>query len=398
MTTPTKYTIEHRDKNGNLLGQIQHIAHDVRWEWNRKGGCGRCKIKLATPYREIDFNALDDIRIRIVDGATTKLVYRGWLAGVNRVMKKNQEVLLDIRGYYDFLKYIVVQDTGSEKTYTSQLVSAIVDDIADTFITPNTDITKGTINAASFTCDSINFKVSVDEALRTLADLEGGVEYGVDENLSFFWRDEGTGVSHKFFIGNDIEVLQRKEEFTRIKNKYYFEGAESGGTVLERDGENTDSQSTYFLSEAVVINTAISTNSVADQYISELLDQNDTPNYIMNLKVPDTNIRLEDTIPLGKISIYDDTYDAATAARKIWGTTANGGDNLLWGRADNGGSDYLWGGGTGVFQDQVDFIRYQLSNSEGKFNIEIGMGGSRDETAARIKQIELELNNLRQGR
>ena len=62
------------------------------------------------------------------------------------------------------------------------------------------------------------------------------------------------------------------------------------------------------------------------------------------------------------------------------------------------GSNILWGGGSGIFQDQVDFIRYSLSETDGCFNINIGMGGSRDETAGIIKQIELDLQNLRQGR
>ena len=101
---------------------------------------------------------------------------------------------------------------------------------------------------------------------------------------------------------------------------------------------------------------------------------------------------------MGKVSIYDVEYDEFSAAANIWGTTANGGDNLLWGTTVNGGDNKIWTGGEGVFQDQVDLIRYQLSQTDGKFSAVIGMGGSRDETAGKIKQIELDLQNLRQGR
>ena len=326
------------------------------------------------------------------------LAYRGWVSGVNPVLKNDQEIILDIRGYFDLLKYIVVQDSGDTKDYASTRIDLIVDDIIDTFAVANSDITKGTIDAAGFTADALSFKNTVENALRTLADLEGGVEYGVDENLVFFWYDESATVNKKFFVGDDIKILQRKEDFSKIVNKYYLEGKETAGVPFIRSGENATSQTTYFLAEAIIQNGAISTNSVADQLIAALLNANDAPKYQMNLTIPNTKTRLEDTVPLGKISIYDVDYDQFTAARKIWGTTYNGGDNILWGTTANSGSNLLYGGGSGVFQDQVDFIRYQLSETDGRFTMVIGTGGSRDETAGKIKQIELDLQNIRQGR
>lgn len=398
-TVTTKYSVEYRDSSGNFKQYLTPWANDVRWEWNRKGGCGRAKIKLSMAYRKITFSALDDIQIRVEDGAgSSKLVYRGWVAGINPVLKDDQEIILDLRGYFDLLKFIVVQNSGADKTYTSTRVDLIVDDIVDTFITPNTSITKGTIDAAGFTPDTMSFKATVEEVLRTLADLEGGVEYGVDEDLVFFWRDESATVAQKFFIGDNVKVLQRREDFTHLANKYYLEGGESGGSKYTRTGENTQSQTDYFLAEKIIVNTSITSNSVADQLISSLLDETATPKFLMHLTIPNTDIRLEDSIPLGAISIYDAEFDSVSAARKTWGTTYNGGDNVVWGTTANGGDNIRWGGGAGIFQDQVDFIRYQLSNTDGRYNIVIGMGGTRDEAAAKIKQLELQVSNLRQGR
>ncbi len=327
-----------------------------------------------------------------------KLVYRGWVAGANPVLKDSQEIILDVRGYFDLLKHIIVQDSDAAKTYTSDLVSDIVDDIVDTFIVANTDITKGTIDTAGYTADSMSFKTTVESALKTLADLEGGVEYGVDENLVFFWYDEGTTVAKKFIVGDNIKTLQRKVDYSKLVNKYYLEGKQTAGVPYTRTGENSDSQSTYYLSEKIIQNGAISTNSVADQYISALLAANDAPKFQMNLNIPNTNVRLEDNIPIGKISIYDVDYDEFSASRKIWGTTYNGGDNVVWGTTAGGGDNFIWGGGSGVFQDQVDFIKYKLSNTDERFNINIGMGGYKDETAGKIKQIQLDIQNLTQGR
>lgn len=397
---PTKYTIEWRNKAGVFQQQLQPWAKGVQWQWDRRGGCGRCQIKLAVPYRKHVFNVMDDIRIKIWTGATSdaKLVYRGWVSQVNPVLKDDQEILLDIRGYFDLAKYIVVQSAGSSKTYSSTRVDLIVDDIVDTFLVANSSITKGTIDTAGYTADTMDFKTTVESSLKTLADLEGGVEYGVDEDLVFFWRDEGAAVSHKFIVGDNIKVLQRKIDYSKIVNKYYLEGKQTAGVPYTRSGENTTSQAAYFLSEAIVQYGAVSTNSVADQLISALLSANDAPKYQMNLTIPNTALRLEDTIPLGKVSIYDVEYDEFSAQAKLWGTTYNSGDNVLWGTTANGGDNQIWTGGSGVFQDQVDFIRYQLSETNGRFNIVIGMGGTRDETAGKIKQIQLDIQNLTQGR
>ncbi len=397
---PTKYTIEWRTKAGVFKQQLQPWAKKVKWTWNRRGGCGRCQITLAVPYRKHTFNALDDIRIKVwTDGTSdTKLVYRGWVSQVNPVLKDGQEIQLDIRGYYDLAKHFIVQDSGAVKTYSATRVDLIVDDIVDTFLVANSSITKGTIDVAGYTADTLEFKTTVENALRTLADLEGGVEYGVDEDLVFFWRDEGTSVSQKFIVGDNIKVLQRKIDYSKIINKYYLEGKQTAGVPYTRSGENASSQSTYFLAEAIIQNGAVSTNSVADQLISALLDANDAPKFQMNLTIPNTSLRLEDTIPIGKISVYDVLYDESSAQAKLWGTLYNGGDHIVWGTTANGGSNHIWGGGAGVFQDQLDFIRYELSETDGRFNIVVGMGGTRDETAGKIKQIQTDIQNLTQGR
>ena len=144
MSNATTYNIELRDKNGKLRQYLTPWAKQVQWEWNRIGGCGRARIKLALPYRKIEFSAGDDIQIRLKSGSASKLVYRGWVAGAVPSLKIPQEITLDVRGYFDRLEFLIIHDSGSEKTYTNTSVSNIVDNIVDTFITPNSDITKGT--------------------------------------------------------------------------------------------------------------------------------------------------------------------------------------------------------------------------------------------------------------
>ena len=242
MSNATTYNIELRDKDGYLKQYLTPYVSAVKWEWNRIGGCGRCQIKLQMEYRKIEFGSRDDIQIRIKSGSTSKLVYRGWVSTVKPALKIGQEITLDVRGQFDLLRFIIVQSSGDKVTYTNQLVSQTVEDIVDTFITPNSDITKGTIDGATFTADSLEFKSTVLEALRTLAELEGNIEYGVDEDLVFFWRTKSDTLRHKFFVGNNVKSFERRIAWSKLLNKIYFEGGDVSGSPYLKTAEAARSE------------------------------------------------------------------------------------------------------------------------------------------------------------
>jgi len=78
----TTYNIELRDKDGALKAYLTPFVSNVSWEWNRIGGCGACSITLQKGYRDITFDARDDIQVRVEDlvNGGSKLVYRGYVA------------------------------------------------------------------------------------------------------------------------------------------------------------------------------------------------------------------------------------------------------------------------------------------------------------------------------
>ena len=390
MVNTNFYSIELRDKAGKLKMYLTAHASDVSWKWNRLGGCGRCTIKLQKEYRSIRFSGFDDIQIRVRSGSTSKLVYRGWVASATSSLGFPQTISLDVRGYFDLLDYRVVHVAGLTKTYTNMTASAIVEDIIDTFVTPSSSIAKGTINDTSFTIDTIDFKCSVSEALKTLAEIEGEIEYGVDANLNFYFIKEGSTLQHKFFVGNNVSIFDRKVEWDKLLNKIYFEGGEVNSTPFTKVASADDSQDRHFLSEDFVDNSSIKTDSVAIRYLLNKLKEKAKIPITIKAKIVNTDKRLEDTLPVGLVAIYDPDYDQTM---NKWGTTANGGSNLVWGTQKNGGSGAIWGG---VYKEQVDSIKYTLSQTEERFNIELTFGNSLLDTAAKLKRIELMLSSLRQ--
>jgi hypothetical protein len=308
--TASDYTIELRDKNGNLKQQITPFVSKVSWEWNRIGGCGRCSITINKAYRDIISDARDDIQIRVKSGPTSKLVYRGFIANIVPTLKVNQDIVLDVRGYFDLLKKIIVHTTGDTRTYTSKTVAYIADDIADNFIVPNTPITiAGALTDGDFTADTLEFLCTVEDALRTLSELQGDIEYGVDEDLVFFWATESTTINRKFFVGNNVSVLERRVNWDDLVNKLYLVGGEVSGVKYKKTANAADSQSLYYLAEEIINNSSITTDSVAAQYMGAILAERSNPQFSIRAQIKNTALRMEDTIPMGMVTFYDAVYD-----------------------------------------------------------------------------------------
>src|SRR3990167_1935949 len=329
----------------------------------------------------------------------------------------------------------------------------MADDIADTFIVPNTPITiAGALTAGDFTADSLEFFGTVDDALRTLADLQGDVEYGVDEDLVFYWNTESTTISRRFFVGNNVSVLERRVSFDNLVNKLYLVGGDVAGAKYKTTAESTESQSLYYLAEEIVNNSSIITDNVATQYLGAILTQRSAPNFSIRAQIKNTDLRLEDTLPMGLVTFYDATYDktqegdiagtiigatetivsSSVANPSVITATAHGyltgqmvliaghagstpsingthvityvsansfsipvnvtvggtggtavsdpanGDNIIIGETADGGDNVFVGG---QYSAQIDRIAYSLSETPGKFNLDLQLGDVITETA-----------------
>ncbi len=331
------------------------------------------------------------------DFNATKLVYRGFVSGIGGTMKVGQDIKVSVKGYSELLRKKVIHNLGDVKEYTSSEISVIVGDIIDTFVVTSSDITKGTVEAGSFVCDTIKFMGSVWDALQTLAELAGDVEWGVNEDLSFFWRIESNVIRHKFIIGDKTVSLERKVDYFKLKNKIYLVGGDNAGVKYRRTGENTDSQDKYFLAEEIVNNGSITSDTVADQYTGAILTENAQPTETFTAQIKNIFKRFEDVLPLGLITFYDVKYDRSNYSARVGdiiGEAADGGSDLVIGEAADGGSDATIGG---QYSSQIDRIVYSLSNTRGRFNVSLELGDTILEMAARVKKLEQAMQSAQQN-
>lgn len=393
--TPNTYSILLSDKDFNFKENITaFVSKDVKWEWNKIGGCGRCVLNIKGNYLRYSINADDNIQIYVPDsGGGASRWYQGYVQTVTPSLNGgNSNIQIECEGYSRWFKRIQVTDSGAVKVYSNSSLSEIAEDIIDTYLVPKSDITKGTIDGSPFSPDSLEFKTSVREALRTLYDLNAAVEYGVDADLQFFWRNQSDTITHKFWINNNIVVLADKIDFNGIINQVYFEGGKVSGAVLQTEGSSTSSQNKYGLHESILSNASIVSNGVASQYLASQLKLRGKPIRQLLVELKSIEKRFESSLPVGAISIIDPDASQTSA---IYGTTGNGGSNKIYGTIQSGGSGQLYGG---VRKDQYDRIVYTLNPEDGKIDAQIQFGNSLNfsRTSATIRRIQLALDTQRQ--
>lgn len=391
---PQKYAIELRNSSGTLKKRWENMASNPTWEWNARGGCGTCDFTITGTYTDYTIEPEDDIRIWIKDienSNTGKLVYRGYIASWERFLGSEERIAISCEGYFNKLRRYIVNDSGSPKVYESQSIESIVDDLIETFVTPNTtpEISLGTVDVSNFSPDYLEFKTSVADALEVLASLLNNVEYGVDEDLNFFWRTETLAINTRFYIGKDISEYSELTETEEIVNKIYFEGNTQNDVVFTGNGSSSSSQTKYGLREEIASNSSVNSSSTANQIMNATFLERNRPKVKINLRVHNQTKRFEDTIPMGTVQISN---PATNQIRNVWGTTANGGSNLIWGKTASSGSNALWGG---VPYHLINRIRYIPTGVDGYFDYELELGGSRFDTPALINQIDSNLEAVR---
>jgi hypothetical protein len=127
-----------------------------------------------------------------------------------------------------------------------------------------------------------------------------------------------------------------------------------------------------------------------------LLREQSQPTLEIRAKIVNTDLRLEDTVPIGLITFYDVDYDRnllTDDVGDIIGEAADGGSDITIGLTGDGGDDLTIGG---QYSDQVNRIQYELSDTPGRVNLTIQFGDTTLETAAMIKRLDLALANLQQ--
>lgn len=133
------YRIELSDRNFNRLEYLEKEAVNISWEYSRIGGCGSFSFDLPRSLCDEKFIS-GDFNVKILrrnpENGNYDLWYQGFIERKEPVISgSNEYVRVEGHGYQAQLGRILLTET-----YTGQEISAIVKDILDTYVVPNTDI------------------------------------------------------------------------------------------------------------------------------------------------------------------------------------------------------------------------------------------------------------------
>jgi hypothetical protein len=373
---PSETGFQFKVQISDSLGVVQTLLNNelvsLDWNFKAKGGCAKFKCVLkrsfdnligltATNYREIyDFQ----IWITSAFGGTSTLYYRGKISSIRPSLTDAEQVIIDGFGYSEDLKNVIVHDgTGAPKEYTASTVSGVVTSLINDFITPNTDITAGTIDTFSTAVVSIKFNDSVWDALAKLADIVGA-EWGVNSALEIYFLAPATTPSLTWFIGKDIGEIDDEFDYSQIVNQVLVEGGDiddgtgSGDTVpfryIKSDQASIDA---YGLKQARINNSSVVDSTVAEELAASYLARYKEYLRNMSLTLPFNKSKIEATLPLARATVYTDSlplkhkyaqikYGGGTTGGKYSGTTHHRIDSLSYSLKDASIDTYVelnWG-------------------------------------------------------
>lgn len=362
--------VEIRDRAFNILEILDNEFMGLSWGYNRTGGCAGFSFSLPREFCNEKFIS-GDFNIRIYVRNETTKAYDIWFQGVvedkiPNVVGEKETIAVQGHGYQAQLSRIYV-----DRDYTSTEVSAIVKDILDNDVVPNTDIiySAGDIVDTGFTPDSMKFNTDALSAIQTLADLVGTREWGVDSSRSLFFKARSSAVGFKFPLGGKVSAFNSDDSFKDIVNKIVVQGGDVAGVPFTATYNSLSSQTKYGLRTKVYQNSAITTAAVATQFADSIFAERN------------------DVVRRGRCSLVGhEAQIEATVPIPLFVLLARG---ILYGEKNYG--TFLY---SGEVSYQVNRISYKYGD-DGSFTTDLEVGKLRPDISESIGRLEYQLEQER---
>lgn len=366
------FRLELRDKEFVVKEILDNEYLDLRWSYARVGGCGEFSFML--PRRRFQERALtgeSNVRIyyRNPDTNTHDLWYQGLIENkVPTVFGNSETIPISGHGYQAQLSRVYLDDVS----FTSTEASVIITSLLDTYIVPNTDITydPGDIEVTSFTPDSITFNESVLDAIQKLSEIVGSREWGVDKDRKFYFKGKSSTTSFRFVNGMNITNFLDNQDFTQIVNQVFIQGAQVGGTYFKFGAyDDVSSQAKYNLRTRFIQNSSITTESVAAQFSSSVLEEFSEVSRRASCELIDFKAQIEATIP---INLFAEISKKVKYGQKKYGT-------------------FLY---SGIVNRLINRVNYSLSNNN-TLQVSLDLDQLKPNVAEQISQLQYNLEQQR---
>lgn len=359
--------IEIADKSFNLLEVLDREVMNLSWDYSRIGGCGSFSFDLPRQFCNEKFIS-GDFNIKIKRRNPSTDAYDLWYQGlveekIPTIKASNELISVRGHGYQAQLSRIYLNDV----TYSATELSAIVSDIINTYVAPNTDITAGTISSTGFTA-TLTFNTDALSAIQTCADIAGTREWGVDRNRQFNFQPRSSTVGYNYPLGGKVLSFSSDDSFKDIINRIIIQGGDVGGVPFTATYNSLASQAKYGRRDKVIQNSSVTTSDVASQLATAYFAE------------------FSDVVRKGSCEILDETLIETTLPIPLFQIFAPA---VTYGEKNYGVFLY-----SGRISYQINRINYKINN-QGDLTIMLNIGQLRPNVSENIKQIQYELEQLR---
>lgn len=195
------------------------ILSGTRFTNTRNGGCGTGKIKCSRTLADGHAILVGDlVKAQLKTDAGRETIYGGMVLDITEDWDSGVMTVQTVGLYGMFATVPVVFYRES------CAVDVLVDDLYDDHIVGNTWCrTTKTISVSSpATIGDMEYEFkSADAAIKQIADFQGGIEYGVDADGKFYFRDESSDVVNVFQVGLNATDVKKTQKGRKLINALF---------------------------------------------------------------------------------------------------------------------------------------------------------------------------------
>jgi hypothetical protein len=213
--------------------------HELEYSMSRIGGCGDLELVASRDRASGHSVALGDL-IEVWLQTDTEAIDKKFSGTVTIIDTDYEAGTVEIKANGYFAQFAAnVVNLFLEETAVDDVVSAIFDAIkAQTYC--NTTASISIASPAAIGDIEIDFQ-SANDVLEKLADLQGDVDYGVDEDGVFYFRDRTTTKRGHYQVGRNLAGLRSTSRADKIVNDIFIKTRNlvSDGNLIMHEADAT---------------------------------------------------------------------------------------------------------------------------------------------------------------
>ena len=255
--------------------------HELEYERGRIGGCKELTLKANRVRAQGHTVAVGDL-VEVYtesDDETRARRYRGTIISQDEDYAKGR-ITIRAWGYWLQFKYAVLT-----KYLETTDVESVIDDIFDGMKAQTYCETAGNVSlSSSATIGDIEIDMQTAEAvIKKLAELQSSVNYGVDEDGTFYFVDKVTTKRGHFQVGKNISGLKMTERMDKLYNDVLVKtrGVVSSGSLTLNEDDST-SIASYKKRSKVLEAPEFSDTDNAILWAQKMIAENKNPAQVFN--------------------------------------------------------------------------------------------------------------------